>query len=1168
VTGRKSRDISILVCFAWCGTAAALAQEPDGLKGRVVDAAGAAVPGAKIWVIGGSWDEPASVAETTTDSQGSFSFPTVWKELKAAGAFKRLSHSFSLAARDNRGRFGWVTSIGRVAEPPSAIVLVEPGEACGRIVDRAGKPIAGAEIVPAIVTRPDAKRLSNDYLRIPPALAAPMATTTAADGSFTIRGIPAAAQIQARLSHREFGTPRVLWDSTKPVTITLDGRLGRIEGQLAVPDGKRLPAQLGLAIQRKHRADEPTDRSVQFLYMKTVSADADGRFRIDALPPGHYSISLASTPECGYNADLILDLDVGPNKVVTGVKIQLRRLVAVTGRIVDAASGEGIADVWLNARVLSGSPNDGDSDVTDARGRYTVHVVPGKIMIQPSSPPIGHLGLNYESVPQLDVTADREWPDLKLPRAAALDGIVVDAAGKPVEGAEIHALKIGAMGFIDSGPQVKSARDGSFRLQQLDPDDTLPVRARTKDATTDGAVVIEPGKQSGKLTLVVDPKFATRVHGVIRDRSGKPIGGAAVSLGWGRNVVSRKVRFSGVGSELERIQTDSEGRFASPALWPGDRYKVTVEAPGYGRAESPEITGRARDDHDFGAIRLVATGSRVEGRVLDTAAKSVADVTVFNRGDGPEAVTARTDASGNFLLEGLFDGGKYVFARKDGFRFTGMRVERDTGPVTLTLRRVDEAPPAWESANRAAPEDDKAIARRVLTKVWERYGDKANDNGAWGCIVHMARIDAPLALKWSGDAGGHNDDRVYQEAGENLAETDADEAIALFRTPRGGSGQHVLVKLAERFVGEDPAKALKFAELAVEKARAMDLPDRAGALAKSGALLMQLGRKQAGLALVNEGAEAATKMGVESREAYARGNVAGALAPVDVDRALALVEPNKNENDRDRYFGFIATALAATDPKRALTVAGKIGDRTSAPQSVKVAIAYALGLAGRTDEALQVIEGMKGHYAAEKFQSEAYAWLAVAVAPRDKTRAASLIDRALAMPVDQAQEFQSWTYFGGGPGEAGWTAVCAKRAGYPDMAGAVYRVLAARAADRYRDPSMDAECQTIAAAILALTDPKAASQMLRDLELRWGQPRHELGRTVGRRWLMAWALADPSHAEQLFENAFSALESERNVQLQSTGVFKMAEILVQPRQRREEFLRHEIGATWCPGIEQ
>ena len=57
------------------------------------------------------------------------------------------------------------------------------------------------------------------------------------------------------------------------------------------------------------------------------------------------------------------------------------------------------------------------------------------------------------------------------------------------------------------------------------------------------------------------------------------------------------------------------------------------------KAESPEITGRSDDDHDFGTIRLVGTGARVAGQVVDTAGKPVAGATVFNRGDAPEAST-------------------------------------------------------------------------------------------------------------------------------------------------------------------------------------------------------------------------------------------------------------------------------------------------------------------------------------------------------------------------------------------------------------------------------------------------------------------------------------------------------------------------------------------------
>ena len=59
---------------------------------------------------------------------------------------------------------------------------------------------------------------------------------------------------------------------------------------------------------------------------------------------------------------------------------------------------------------------------------------PGKVSIQPSSTPKSHLEVDTQHCPQLDVSVDREWPDFKLARAVAIDGIVVDAAGKPVQG--------------------------------------------------------------------------------------------------------------------------------------------------------------------------------------------------------------------------------------------------------------------------------------------------------------------------------------------------------------------------------------------------------------------------------------------------------------------------------------------------------------------------------------------------------------------------------------------------------------------------------------------------------------------------------------------------------------------------------------------------------------
>jgi hypothetical protein len=290
------------------------------------------------------------------------------------------------------------------------------------------------------------------------------------------------------------------------------------------------------------------------------------------------------------------------------------------------------------------------------------------------------------------------------------------------------------------------------------------------------------------------------------------------------------------------------------------------------------------------------------------------------------------------------------------------------------------------------------------------------------------------------------------------------------------------------------------------------------------------------------------------------------VAPFEVEGALALIEPIK-EDARDSYLGSVAAALAASDPERALAIVGRIRGESSTPQSVKVGIAYALGEKGQFDEAERVIAGMK-EYAATKYQAEAYAWLGVVAAPRDQGRAERYLERALALPFGQAHQFDSWTYFGGGAGAAAWVALCARRAGYSDMVEAVAWVLAARPADANADPSMEAQSQTIAAAILALTDPGAARQILRDLEARSGLRPAELAKLADRRWLMAWVLADPKHAEELFDAELAALEGQREADLDLTGLLKMAEILVQPRHRREGFLRREIGATWYPGFEE
>jgi hypothetical protein len=78
---------------------------------------------------------------------------------------------------------------------------------------------------------------------------------------------------------------------------------------------------------------------------------------------------------------------------------------------------------------------------------------------------------------------------------------VVDKAGQPVAGAEVFVLPPDPRGFFPTPPPARTGPDGTFRFVQIDPDDSLPVWARTNVATTAGVVVIRPKELRGALGI-------------------------------------------------------------------------------------------------------------------------------------------------------------------------------------------------------------------------------------------------------------------------------------------------------------------------------------------------------------------------------------------------------------------------------------------------------------------------------------------------------------------------------------------------------------------------------------------------------------------------------------------------------------------------------------------
>jgi uncharacterized GH25 family protein len=789
---------------------------------------------------------------------------------------------------------------------------------------------------------------------------------------------------------------------------------------------------------------------------------------------------------------------------------------------------------------------------TDAEGRYTANVKPQAVSAQVQGTPASHLSPNVgDKAVQVDAAKEHNLPPIVLRSAATLEAVVVDKAGKPIPGATVHLVTPPQTGFRhESARQVVSDAAGKATLTGLDPTDSVPLRARTERAAADGATVVVPADVKGPVRLVVAEENACRLRGAVVNDAGRPVAGAALRVEWHFHYASKRTSLSGSSAFVQNLRTDSDGRFETAAFWPGDSYRVEVTADGYERAESVRVTGRAGQVHDLGRISLIRTGAVVRGRVLDSAGRPVAAVRVFNAGDGPKPVVTTTDTEGRFRLDDLYAGPVFVFAQKDGHRFTGQRVEADGPETTVKLLRADEPPPRVERPDAVpAFAEQRRIAGRLLERLWA-LPPELRAPGLRTLLVAMARLDPALAQQWAVQAGGRYLSVVRCTAAEGLALTDPDTALALLGAAANDEAYYALQAMARRCLEVDRVKALRYVEEAVLRARNRQQPALTWSLAEMGTLARRLGKEEAGRKLIDQAAAMAAKLGSDGHQALARGMVAEALAPYDEKRARDLIEPTGGFDRIRYYFNFLVGR-------------GKPEPELAGLPRVAMRIAYPLART-KPAEALRLVDGIRDD---AKIKAEAYGWLAVAVAPKDKKLAWSLIDRSLAQYLDNPEAFRSWSNYGGASVMAAHVAGQAREVGYPDLDSVVARVLATRITGHDDTPARVTEAHVATALVLALADPATARQLL-----EWLEPRSDL---VGsgyssihrKHWFQAWALADPVRAAALFDRELKALQADPKADIERSGLFDLAEILTIPPEERPKHLLRPFGAFWFPGEE-
>jgi RNA polymerase sigma factor (sigma-70 family) len=1108
---------------------------------------GKPVTGAKVWgtQFSRGADPDAAPKPVTTGADGVARLP-------APNGITRVAHLF---ARDPDGRVG-VAVFNMYFTPANSatIHLLPVGELTGRFRSADGKPLAGVEVRTVQFNRLDknaADERRPSYVDVPEWLRAEFTAKTDADGRFRIPSAPVGYQAYAEVTTAGFGRGGLLAETGTPVEVNLQPA-GEVRLRLTGPADAAATKGMSLFLG----ADDPRDNRSGFRARADVHLDGSAEIRVPNLSPNRHKVTAWASPLHPVRLVPAAEVVVTPGGTAE-LSVAVEPLAKMTGRVIDVVTGKGIPKVPVS--VQSQTPDRKPTSFagtveTDAEGRFVAYGPPGEWgtffiygQVAGYSAPTQEA---YKTIKpgKLDAAKPHAFPDFPLRPAVTLKAVVVDEAGKPVGGAEVHPARIDNIG---SHPETLTGKaDGTVALDGLSPEDVVALRVRKGDAVN----VPEPvdlAKQDGPATITLSAKNACRVRGRVTDEAGKPLAGAKVYVMWHYQGLGPEGQYS-TSRGVDALTTDADGRFGSGALWPKDRYQVSVLLDEYGRAESQQVQGEAGQVHDLGTVKLVATGKAVRGTVVGTDGKPLAGVTVLQRGDGPVGTSAKTGPDGSFTLGGYFDRPGFVVVKDDGYRPTAVAVRPGGEPVTITLRKTSEPPapvPAMDGHEAALTKFTRSLMETLWADREQMGGFERN------VFSDMARYDPATARRWRDEekkrTNGKTDlTRLLDEAELErdllaLARDDLDELLA--RLPKRSQWDvDRVATLARKLLAVDKARALRAAEEAAVRARALDPGERPWGLARAGDVAIRAGNEAGGRKLLAEAVELAAKLPADKD--YYRGWVAAAVVAHDEPAAFRLIEPIADADRFNEAVQEMVSRLADTDPDRAEGLFTRLRPgRNSSPSAARLVLGFKFA-ATDPARAEKVVEATP--WPAYRLLGQAR--LAALVAAKDRPRAWRLIDQAMDTLERDPEVARSWSNYGGSPTFAALVAVRAREAGHPDVAGLVARALALRVTYGYESRKDRDEQALSLATTLAFVDPPTARTLLAGI----APPAEFAKRAINesRDWLFAAALADPEHAGTVVDAIWTAAKARRGsgAATSNTGLIELLSILTKPAGRLAE----------------
>ena len=530
------------------------------LRGVVVDHAGQPVEGADIVVarVAGPLRLGAVVARTTAGTSGEFVCPSL-----GTAEYAVTARAPGLAPAGVRGV--------RCGDPIVRLVLHRGARVAGRVFDivsdrglAGARVLAVSDLVPGFID-----------------------TECDSEGRYVLNGVPAvpglrllvrAAPYRAMLSpaSQAEGISKG-WFLHEPPQAGTELRLDLPMVRGGTAAGRVVDAESGAPVVGAEVL-VLTDRmaTAEAIGGRAHSA-ADGSFSIDGVPPGE--VVLVATceryaPACDDEALCALVRDqrrrslLRPGQQLTGLEIEMRRAVALRGRVLTAA-GEPVSGARVECvgadddpvRAFFGLDAEALGRIarTDHDGGFTLEVPPDADLVLTAGVP----GDAARATEQLAAGA----PDVTLivQRPAALHGRLLAPDGQPVADAVLHfvATPQGVLleGMARRRAQVEARTDahGHFALLDLAAGSGYLELARPARWELETDVQLAAGEATRQ---VFRARAALGITGRVVDDRGRPVAQS--------NVTAVARDRDGEHPVMREVFTDDQGHFALWRLPPGD----------------------------------------------------------------------------------------------------------------------------------------------------------------------------------------------------------------------------------------------------------------------------------------------------------------------------------------------------------------------------------------------------------------------------------------------------------------------------------------------------------------------------------------------------------------------------------------------------------------------